>query len=131
MASRPRRTLRQPQRFGDEFAAPELVPSLTRPKRPKKDNNLYETEVTEVDREKKLVRIHYKGYESRFDKWRSYDGDGEYFPFIRQEKPYVLTAAFLDDRVNLFTDLLKKYKYEEIFYNLLTCSQSSRANCRD
>ena len=92
MASRPRRTLRQPQRFDDEFAAPELVPSLTRPKPPKKDNNLYEIEVTEVDREKKLMRIHYKGYESRFDEWRPYDRDGEYFPFIRQEKPHVLTA---------------------------------------
>ena len=125
MASRPIRTLRQPQSFGDEFAALELVPPLTRPKRPKKANNLYETEVTEVGREKKLVLIHYEGYESRFDKWRSYDRDGEYFPLIRQEKPYVLTAASLDDRVNNFTELLKKYKYEEIFYNLLTCSQSS------
>ena len=106
MVSRPRRTLRQPQRFDDEFAAPELVPSLTRPKRPKKDNNLYEIEVTEVDWEKKLVRIHYKGYESRFDEWRPYDRDGEYFPFIRQEKPHVLTATSFDDKFNHFADLI-------------------------
>ena len=61
--------MRQPQSFGDEFAAPELVPSWTRPKRPKKDNNLYETDLIEVDWEK-LFRIHYKGYESQFDEWR-------------------------------------------------------------
>ena len=44
--------------------------ALAKPvKKQKKDNNLYEIEVTEVDRKRKLVRIHYKGYDSRFDEW--------------------------------------------------------------
>ena len=106
MASRPKRTLRKPHCFCDEFAA--LVPSrcTSQPKQTKKDDALYEIDVSEVDRERKLVRIHYKGYESKFDEWRPYDRDGEYFPFIRQEKPHTLTTMSLEDRSHHFTDLL-------------------------
>ena len=39
-------------------------------KKVKKDNGLYEIEVKEVNKEKKMVLIHYKGYDSRFDEWR-------------------------------------------------------------
>ena len=40
-------------------------------KKVKKDNGLYEIKVKEVNKEK-LVLIHYKGYDSRFAKWRTY-----------------------------------------------------------
>ena len=79
MASRPKRTLRNPRRFCDEFAAPVHSCCTSQPKQTKKDDALYEIEVSEVDRERKLVRIHYKGYESKFDERRPYDRDGEYF----------------------------------------------------
>lgn len=103
MASRPKRTLCKPIRFADEFAIHNGKGSI---KRPKKDNNLYEVEIKEVDREKKCVRIHFKGYDSRFDEWRPYDQEGEYFPFIRHEKPRVLTPTSLDDRADHFVDVL-------------------------
>ena len=53
-----------------------------------------------------MVRIHFKGYDSKFDEWRPYDQDGDYFPFIRCETPYVLSEDSLFDRVNNFKDLL-------------------------
>ena len=56
MAQRPKRTLRQPIRFDDEYSAP--LPKQS--KEPTKDNNLYEIELKEVDQERNLVRIHYK-----------------------------------------------------------------------
>ena len=75
-------------------------------KRPKKDNNLYEVEIKEVDRQNKRIRIHFKGYDARFDEWRPYDQDGEYFPFVRWEKPHVLTSSSLNDRADHFIDML-------------------------
>lgn len=107
MASRPRRTTRQPQRYGTGYEATEVVPLSKKPTKPKKDNALYEVEITEVNKEKKMVRIHFKGYDTRFDEWRPFDNDdGQYFPFVRHEKLTTLTATSLDDRVNRFQDLL-------------------------
>ena len=63
MAERPKRTLRQPLRFAEEYC----VPSSKRCKKPTTDNNLYEIE---VNRDRNLVRIHYKGYSEKFDDWR-------------------------------------------------------------
>ena len=75
-------------------------------KRPKKDNNLYEVEIKEVDRQNKRIRIHFKGYDARFDEWCPYDQEGEYFPFVRWEKPHVLTSSSLNDRLDHFIDML-------------------------
>ena len=75
--------MRQPKRFDNSLEFAEVIASAKPVKKQKKDNNLYEIEVTEVDRERKLVHIHYKGYDSRFDEWRPYDNDQEYFPFVR------------------------------------------------
>ena len=63
MAERPKRTLRQPIRFAEEHC----VPSSKRCEKPTTDNNLYEIE---VNRDRNLVRIHYKGYSEKFDEWR-------------------------------------------------------------
>ena len=89
MAERPKRNVRQPKRFDNSLEFAEVIASAKPVKKQKKDNNLYEIEVTEVDSERKLVRIHYKGYDSRFDECRPYDNDQEYFPFVRYEKLHV------------------------------------------
>ena len=110
MASRPKRVSQKPRRYIEEFVGSEGFLHLKPPKKPKKDSQLYEIEVRDVDREKKLVRIHYKGYDERYDEWRPYgengESAGEYFPFIRQEKPHTLTAASLEDRAKHFVDVL-------------------------
>ena len=106
MASRPRRVLKKPQRLIDEFANTKGFLALKRSKKQKLDKKLYEIEVKEVYRDNKRVRIHYKGYDSRFDEWRDYGNDGEYFPFVRQEKPHVLTNDSIQDRASHFIDLL-------------------------
>ena len=90
----------QPKRLAEEHC----IPSSKRRKKPVKDDNLYEIEIKEVDRERNLVRIHYKGYSAKFDEWRTYGFDGGYFPFIRQENMQVMSEDSLNDRA----DYLKK-----------------------
>ena len=36
----------------------------------RKDNQLYEIEICEVDKEKKRIKIHYKGFSEDTDEWR-------------------------------------------------------------
>ena len=38
----------------------------------RKDNQLYEIEIREVDKEKKRIKIHYKGFSEERDVWRDY-----------------------------------------------------------
>ena len=38
----------------------------------RKDNQLYEIEIREVDKEKKRIKIHYKGFREDTDEWRDY-----------------------------------------------------------
>ena len=109
MAARTRHTLQKPERYIDKAAISEERKDSRKHKKVKKDNGLYEIEVKEVNKEKKMVMIHYKGYDSRFDKWRPYgseSADEEYFPFIPQEKPHEMTDLSVEDRANAFIDLL-------------------------
>ena len=58
-----RKDLGQPIRFAEEYC----VPSSKQRKKPTTDNNLYEIE---LNRDRNLVRIYYKGYSEKFDEWR-------------------------------------------------------------
>ena len=115
MASRPKRTLHKVRRFVDEFVVSDVKESVK--KRPKKDNSLYEVEIKEVDRQNKRIRIHFKGYDARFDEWRPYDQEGEYFPFARWEKPHVLISSIE------LTTLLTCYSYKKEFEFKAKCTQ--------
>ena len=113
MAERPKRVRRAPDCFAFESTA---ISSL-KPAKKKKDNSLYEVEVQEVDSDRNLVRIHYKGYSSKYDEWRSFgnaDTDGEYFPFVRQEKVPVLSEESMNDK----SDILRSKLYREILKKL-------------
>ena len=46
-------------------------------KTPKKDNNLYDIEVTEDEKEKICIKIHFVGYGNEFDEWRNFDIDSD------------------------------------------------------
>ena len=74
MADRPKREIKEPEWFYNEFSAYTPVKKAN-PQR--KDTKLYDIEVTEVDKANKRLKIHYVGYSSRFDEWR---------PFGRDEK---------------------------------------------
>lgn len=100
MADRPRRDSRPPKRLIYESS---VSSSAEVAKKVKKDKNLYEVEVTEVDKERNLVRIHYKGYSEKYDEWRPFGvGQESYFPFVRQERMPVPDADSLDERTELF-----------------------------
>ena len=71
-------------------------------KKPKKENNLYDVEVTEVDKEKKCMKIHFVGYGNEFDEWRDFDMDSDQLLFVRLEKIYVPDEESLEDRKQMF-----------------------------
>ena len=47
-------------------------------------NQLYEIEIREVDKGKKRIKIHYKGFPEDTDEWHDYGDD--LFPFVRLNK---------------------------------------------
>ena len=93
-----RRESKVPARYIDQvssnFASKKRKPS-------KRDNNLYDVIVTEVDKTKKRMKIHYVGYSTEYDEWRPF-GEGASFPFIRFEKLNKPSAVSFDDRTELF-----------------------------
>lgn len=110
MAGRPKREVRKPQRL-IEFLRDNRPNNEKKTSRTKRDQSLYDIEVTEVDRERKRLKIHYVGYSEAHDEWRPYDeADGEYFPFIRNEKLILPTQESIEDRTQCFYNTL----YREI-----------------
>ena len=61
--------MRQPIRFAEVYSDYNPGPSSKCSKKSANDNNLYETEVREVDRDRNLVRIHYKVYSDKYDEF--------------------------------------------------------------
>ena len=66
-----------------------------------KDNELYEIEIVAIDKQKKKVKIHYKGYSEEADEWRDCQ-DENMFLFERLEKTYIPGEISLEDRTNVF-----------------------------
>ena len=66
-----------------------------------KDNKLYEIEIVAIDKQKKKVKIHYKGYSEEADEWRDCQ-DENMFLFERLEKTYIPGEISLEDRTNVF-----------------------------
>lgn len=115
MAGRPQRDVKKPQRF-TEFFAQSSSSEIQKQKCNKRDSTLYDIEVTEVDKERKRLKIHYVGYNEKYDEWRPYDGKaGESFPFVRSEKLFVPTKDSFEDRLqsfhnNVYREIKKKLR---------------------
>ena len=86
MAARPIRVVKKPAHFSELFCENKSDKAEKKRYKPNNDKTLYNIEVVEVDKENKTVKIHYVGYCDPHDEWPEYDGDEEYFPFIRHEK---------------------------------------------
>ena len=67
MAASPKRP---PKGFIDKVQQPK---PCAMKKKPKNDNNLYDIEVTEVDKEKKCMKIHFVGYGNEYNVQRDFD----------------------------------------------------------
>ena len=67
-------------------------------KKTRKDNQLHEIEIREVDKQKKRIKIDYKGFSEDTDEWRDYGDD--LFPFVRLQKAYVPQEISFEDRKN-------------------------------
>lgn len=80
----------------------------------KKDNNLYDVIVTEVDKSKKRIKIHYVGYSTKYDEWKPI-GDAASFPFVRREKLNIPSAVSFGDREELFHGQLYREIKRKLF----------------
>ena len=65
------------------------------------DRNLYAVEITEVDKARKRIKIHFTGHSEKFDEWRPCD---ENFPVIRLEQMSQPTDASFEDRLQNFCE---------------------------
>jgi hypothetical protein len=67
------------------------------------------------------LKIHFVGYSDKFDEWRDYDNEGEYFSFIRLEKAYIPGQQSLEDRKCVFQEQLYRFSLflTQIFDNLI------------
>jgi len=70
MAARPKVESQPPKSFIDKVEQPKPC-AIKKKKKPKKDNNLYDVEVTVVDKDKKCMKIHV-GHGNEFDEWRDF-----------------------------------------------------------
>ena len=88
-----------PKRFVDEFVE-------TKPKNFKTikstDRNVYPVEITQVDKARNMVKIHFKGYSEKFDEWRPCDKNN--LPVIRLEPMSQPTDDSLSDRLQGFCE---------------------------
>ena len=102
-----KRTSQPPKRLLNENLAVEYK----KKKRIKSawDNKLYEIEIVAIDKQKKKVKNHCKGYSEEADEWRDCQ-DENMFPFERLEKRYIPAEISLEDRTNIFHG----YVYQEI-----------------
>lgn len=101
MADRPKREIKEPKRFCNEYSAYTPVKKVSTRK---KDTKLYDIEITEVDKPNKRLKIHYIGYSTHFDEWRPFGDDegSEYFPFVRKENLFIPSEKSLRDRTKSF-----------------------------
>ena len=101
MADRPKREIKEPKRFCNEYSAYTPVKKVNTRKRDKK---LYDIKITEVDKPNKRLKIHYIGYSTCFDEWRPFGDDegSEYFPFVRKENLFIPSEKSLADRTQSF-----------------------------
>ena len=58
----------------------------------------------EVDRERKRLKIHYKGFSDQFDEWKPYD-DNKNFPVVRlnissNHLRYLLRIVYISSKTN-------------------------------
>ena len=63
-AERPKRVVKKPKRFVEEFS-PSMTVEKTEAR--KGDKKLHDIEVTEVDKVRKRIKIHFVGYSTQFD----------------------------------------------------------------
>ena len=85
---------------GRILSAPKKMEKVKRKR--KTDRDLYDVGVIEVDTRRKPLKIHFVGFSHEYDKWRDYDNERNYFPFVRLEKMFFPAEGPLEDRGNIF-----------------------------
>ena len=99
MASRPKRHIVQTVTYAEEFPPSE---QKKKRKASRVDKTLYDVEIVERDHKTKRVRIHYVGYDVKFDEWIT--GNKDVCPIVKLNKAYVPDEGSLISPQNLLCD---------------------------
>ena len=67
----------------------------------RKDNQLYEIEIREVDKEKKRIKIHYKGFSEERAVWRDYGSLFDLEGFYTVSSPSVPQLHYSKFRIDI------------------------------
>ena len=100
MTSRPKRNIVQPVTYAEEFPPAE---QKKKRKANRVDKTLYDVEIVERDHKTKRVRIHYVGYDVKFDEWITNNKE-DVCPIVKLNKAYVPDEGSLISRKNLLCD---------------------------
>ena len=72
--------------------------------RKKKDYNLYDVSVVEIDARSKRIKVHYVGWDSKFDEWKNCkDGD---FPLVKYQRLKLPPPETIHQRSEMFCQTL-------------------------
>jgi len=82
---------------------------VRRTKKPEKDNNLYDIEVTEVDKDKKCTKIHNVGYRNTFDECGDFKSTVISYRLSASKKFMIQTKNRLKAESKCFTTVYVDY----------------------
>ena len=101
MASRPKRNVKEICRYEQDFSCKKSHLCPREATRNKKD--LYDVEIVERNHQRKMVKIHYVGYSTKYDRWiPNTDGDGSLCSLAIKKKLTLPTPETLEERFTLF-----------------------------
>ena len=95
MVTRLKIELQPPKSFIDKIEQPN---PCAKKKKPKKENNLYDIEVTEVDKDIKCMKIHIVGWEIDSDEWRDFKWTVISYHLSASKKTHVPDEESLEGR---------------------------------
>jgi len=76
----------------------------SRENRKKKDDNLYDVSVVEIDARSKRIKVHYVGWDAKYDEWKNCQGSD--FPLVKYERLKLPTPETIYQRSEMFCQTL-------------------------
>ena len=95
------RSHRPVERFGSEASSDSITIQKVSNRKVKADTNLYDINIKEIHSAFKRIKVHFIGYEEKFDEWKAIAEDEE-FPIAKYERLPVQRESTLAERCKKF-----------------------------
>ena len=99
MAARPKRVVRKISRYEEEYPSKRL--HTCSHEATWKKGDLYDVEIVEKDHQRKMVKIHYVGYSTKYDRWIP-NTDGTLCPLALKRKLTLPSPKTMEERFTMF-----------------------------